>query len=100
MEGMNKTAIPLIRNSAYRNGNRRRIKTSVLIDDELVEFMDAIDTDEEEDFSSDDEENDPNYAPNKTILCHTQKNVLQAAQEVGQEHNVQQRYKEVHRQKA
>lgn len=40
---------------------RKQVKLSDLTDDQLLEFMDSVETDEEADFSSDDELDDPTF---------------------------------------
>lgn len=42
------------------------MKLSELTDDQLVEFMDSVDSEDDDgDFSSDDDMKDPNYEPNE-----------------------------------
>lgn len=45
--------------------NRNRFNISAMTDEQLMEFMDSVETDEENDFSRDDEDKDPNYMPDE-----------------------------------
>lgn len=52
-----------------RRNVKETFKLSDMSEEEVRDFMESVDTGEEGDFDSDDEDNDPNYEPLSPCEC-------------------------------
>lgn len=52
-----------------RRNVKETFKLSDMSEEEVRDFMESVDTGEEGDFESDDEDNDPNYEPLSPCEC-------------------------------